>query len=222
MSVVATFKAESRNKLGSSESRRIRNLGKIPAVFYSKDGNINFSINFREFQQEYSKGNILTSVVEIELEGKKIKAIAHKVELDPVSDQPIHIDFLKCEDSKLVRAKPKLKFINQDKSPGLKKGGFLNIVLRKVEIFCEDIKLIPAVIEVDVGSLHVGNKLRANDLKLPNKTKLTTKNNFLIASLTGRGKSEEEVAVATPAAGTTTAATAAPKAEEKKQTEGKK
>lgn len=229
------LKAEKREKLGSLEARRIKNSGRIPAVLYSKNGNLNISLDKREFEIELSKGNIQTRVAEIELGGKKIKAIAHKIELDPVSDHPIHVDLLNCEESKTFAAQPKLNFENRDKSPGLKKGGFLHIVLRKVGVICDNANVIPESVSVDVGSLQVGSKIRANDLKLPAGTKLARKDNFLIASITGRGnKAEEEVAAAAPgaegaapAAGATPAAGAAAtpaagakapaKAEEKKK-----
>jgi large subunit ribosomal protein L25 len=223
MSVV--LKAEKREQLGSLATKKIRKVGRLPAVIYSKNGNINLSLDVKEFEHEYFKGVALTSVIELELAGKKTKVIAHKIEVDPVSDRPIHVDFLGCEENKGIRAKPKLVFINQEKSPGLKKGGFLHVVLRRLEVVCDNAKAIPEKIEIDVGALHVGNKIRANNLPLPNGVKIAQKGNFLIASIIGRGKSEEEekaaAAAATPAAGAAAApaagAAAAPaKAEEKK------
>jgi len=198
MSVV--LKAEKREQLGSSASRKIKRAGRIPAVIYSQKGNVNLSLDGREFEVEYFKGITLTTIIELEIGGKKTKVIAHKVELDPVSDRPVHIDFLNCEDSKIIRAKPRLVFTNQDKSPGLKKGGFLHIVLRKVELLCDNEKSIPEKIDIDVGSLQVTQKIRAKDLNLPAGVKLSDKSNFLIASIIGRGKAEEEAA-AVPAAG---------------------
>ena len=202
------LKAEKREILGSSEARRIRKANRIPAIIYSKNGNINFSLDVKEFEHEYFKGNVLTSLFEIELDGKKIKVIAHKVELDPVSDRPAHVDFFNREESKILRAKPKLIFINQEKSPGLKKGGFLHVVLRKIELVCESEKAIPEKIEVDVGSMQVGQKIRASNLKLSDGVKLSQKGNFLIASIIGRGKAEEEEKAATEAAAAATTAAA--------------
>ena len=173
------LKAEKREKLGSSEARKIRRAGRIPAIIYSANGNVNFSIDAKEFDAEYLKGNSLTSVFEIELDGKKTKVIAQKVELDPVSDHPIHVDFLDCATSKTISAKPKLVFVNQEKSPGIKKGGFLHIVARKVEVLCDSEKSIPNAIEIDVGSMHVTHKVRANNLKLPAGVKLAKKGNRL-------------------------------------------
>lgn len=199
------LKAEKREKLGSLEAKKIKKAGKIPAVIYSAKGNINLSVDAKEFEHEYYKGTSLTSVLELDLAGKKIKVIAHKVELDPVSDHPIHIDFYNCDETKEVKAQPKINFVNQDKSPGLKRGGFLNITARKVSVVCEGGKNIPDKIDVDVGSMQVGQKIRGNDLKLPDGVKLAVNGKFLVASITGRASKAEE----TPAAGGAPAAGAA-------------
>ena len=218
------LKAHKRDQIGTANARRIKNQGLIPAVIYDKKGNVNFSLDVKEFETEYFKGIALTSIVELELDGKKHRVIAHKVELDPVSDRPTHVDFMYCDNEKQLRVKPKLVFTNQEKSPGIKKGGLLHIVLRRVEVVCDSEKSIPQNIEIDIGSMHLGTKIRAQDLKLPNGVKLKHKNNFLIGSIIGRGKSEEEKAVdpnapatsgttATPAAG---ASATASKADDKK------
>lgn len=198
------LKAEKREKLGSLEAKKIRKAGKIPAVIYSAKGNINLTVDAKEFEHEYYKGTSLTSVVELEIAGKKTKVIAHKVELDPVSDHPIHIDFFNCEESKEIKAQPRLNFTNQDKSPGLKKGGFLNIVLRKVSVLCDGAKNVPDKIDVDVSVLQVGQKVRGSDLKLPAGVKLAANGKFLVASITGRSSKADE----TPAAGAAATATA--------------
>lgn len=206
-----TLKAEKRDQLGTAASRKIKRAGRIPAVIYSPKGNVNLSLDTRDFETEYFKGGILTTVIELELDGKKTKVIAHKVELDPVSDRPVHVDFLGCDDSKVIRAKPKFSFINQDKSLGLKRGGVLNIVMRRVEVICDGEKSVPASIEVDIAPLHIGSKVRASDIKLPVGVKIAKKGNFLVASITGRGKSDDDAAAAAQAA-----APAAAKAEDKK------
>ncbi len=220
------LKAQKREKLGSLEARRIKNSGRIPAVIYSKNGNINISLDKKEFEIEFFKGSVQTRMVEIDIEGKKINAITHRVELDPVSDHPVHIDLLNCDETKVIKAKAKLNFINQEKSPGIKKGGVLHIVLRKVEIICDNANNIPEKIDVDTGSLHVSSKVRASQLNLPAGVKLAKKGDFLIASIIGRGKSEEDKATAptdaaagatAPAAGAAAPAAGAAKTEEKKK-----
>lgn len=214
MSIV--LKAEVREQVGSLASKKIKRQGLIPAVIYSKEKNINISLNSRDFEQQFFKGVTLTSVIDLEIDNKKTRVIAHKIDLDPVSDRPVHIDFMLCENNKPIRAKPKINFSNQDKSPGLKKGGFLHIVARSLEVLCEGEKSIPQFIEADVGVLHVGSKFRADNLKLPNGVTLVKKGNFLIASIIGRGKSEEEKVVTTATATTPAAGTAPAKADDKK------
>jgi len=225
MSIV--LKAEVREQVGSLASKKIKRQGLIPAVIYSKEKNINISLNSRDFEQQYLKGVTLTSVIDLEISEKKTRVIAHKIDLDPVSDRPVHVDFMMCENNKPIRAKPKINFSNQDKSPGLKKGGFLHIVARSLEVLCDGEKSIPQTIEADVSSMHVGNKFRASNLKLPNGVNLLKKGDFLIASIIGRGKSEEEkaptTATATPAAGATaTTAKTDDKKPEAKKPEAKK
>ena len=220
MSIV--LKAEVREQVGSLASKKIKRQGLIPAVIYSKEKNINISLDSREFEQQYFKGVTLTSVIDLEISGKKTRVIAHKIDLDPVSDRPVHIDFMICENNKPIRAKPKINFSNQDKSPGLKKGGFLHIVARSLEVLCDGEKSIPQLIEVDVSTLHVGNKFRASNLKLPTGVSLLKKGDFLIASIIGRGKSEEDKTATTATATATAGATATPAKADDKKTDAKK
>lgn len=206
------LKAEKRENLGSLQAKKIKRSGRIPAVIYSKDGNINLSLNTREFEVEYFKGNSKSSVIELDLDGKKIKVIAHTIDLDPVSDRPVHVDFLICGKTG-IKAQPKLNFINKDKSIGLKRGGFLHVALRKVTVICDSQEAVPASIDVDVSSLQSGDKIRGADLNLPKGVKVASKKSFLIASIIGRaGKAEEE----TPeASASTEAAPAAAEADKK-------
>ena len=177
----------------------------------------------REFEREYHKGICLTTIAEIEIEGKKVKAIAHKIETDPVTDRPTHIDFFNVDENKVARAKPKLVFAGKDKSPGLKKGGFLHTVLRRAELICKDLNAIPHELEVDASKLHLGDKITSDSIKLPAGTEFAKKSAFLIASITGRGKSEEESAATSPVEGEASAeGDSAPAESDKKAAEEKK
>lgn len=213
-----SLKAEKREQTGSAAAKKIKRSGQIPAIIYSKNGNLNITVSSHDFEREYFKGNLLATVIELDLDGKKHKVIAHKIQLDVVTDRPTHIDFLNCEETKGLISKPKLTFVNQDKSPGVKKGGFLHIVLRRAEVVSE--KEVASEVVIEVGHLHIGSKVRANDVKLPEGVRFTKKGNFLIASITGRGKSEEDKAAVpaagAPAAGAAPAAAPAAKKEAKK------
>lgn len=186
------LKAEKREKFGSLEANRIKKSGNIPAVILAKSGNKNITINAREFDIEYRKGNIQSKVIEIEVDGKKVKSIVRNIDLDPVKDKIVHLEFLDLENTKQVRAWPKVEISGKSISPGIKKGGFLNVRLRKVEVVCEDITKIPATIEIDVSKLHVGDKVRKDDINPGAGVKFATNRNFLFLSLTGRGKSADE------------------------------
>lgn len=212
------LKAEKREVLGTSEARKIKRAGKIPAVIYAKDGNINLNIDAKEFEFEYFKGHSQSTVVELELDGKKIKVIAHKIDLDPVSDRPVHVDFLNCADAKVIKAQPKLNFINQDKSTGIKRGGFLHVVLRKVSVICDNETCVPESINIDIAPMHVGQKIRGSDLVLSAGVKLAKNPSFLIASIIGRVSKEDEAAAGgAPAAGAASAAAKAPAAKADKK-----
>ena len=186
-----TLKAVERNKFGTSESKKIRRSGMIPAIIYSDEKNINFSVPRKEFEINYFEGNIYSSIAEIELNNKKIKAIAHIIDLDPVSDKPIHIDFIECKESN-IRAQIKVNFINQDKCPGLKQGGLLHINVRKLPILCEDEAQLIHKIDIDTVSMKIDDKIRVLDVKLPSGIKHNKNPDFLIASITGRSSKEEE------------------------------
>ena len=208
--------AVKREKFGSSEAKKIKKSGKFPAVIQSKAENLNISLEKREFEIELKKGNIQTRVAEIEIDGKKIKAIVSRIELDPVSDQVIHVDFVNCQGEESLKAWPKVTFRNREKSPGIRRGGFLNVRARKIEVICENEAAIPETIEIDIAKMQVGDKIRSSQVKLPDGASYSAKSEFLIASITGRGKAEaEEAATASEAEGSE-AATDAEKTEEKK------
>lgn len=196
-----TLTARNREELGSAAAVRIRKAGEIPAIIYSKSGNVNIIINQKEFEKEYLKGNAYTSVAEIELASKKIAAIPHKVDVDAVTGKPTHVDFLPCDDKLGFRVKAKINFINQEKSPGLKKGGFLHVMLRRVELVCDSNKSVIGKVDVDVSSMQVGGKIKTSDLVLPTGVKLAGKKTYLIASMIGRGMKEEVEVAATTADG---------------------
>ena len=209
MKSIFNLKAITRLNIGSSESRRIRKAGQIPAVIYNKSGqNFNIAISSKDFEYQYFKGNILTTVVDLDLDGKKLQVIPRKVALNPVSDRPEHVDFVQFTSDAEVKVKTKINFTNQDKSIGLKRGGFLHIVLRKIEVFCSP-DSIPQSIDVDISALRVGSKIRGHDLILPEGLKLVCKPDVLVASIIGRGSKDDDKLENGQSATTTSATTAA-------------
>lgn len=191
MSINFDLKANSREKLGSAESRRLRKFGNIPAVIYDKKGNVEISIPTKEFEKEYYKGNIFTTVINLDIAGKTQKVVAHKIDVNPLSDRPAHVTFLKAEDGTKVKANVSVRFFNREKSPGIKRGGFLHIVTRKIQLICP-VDSIPQEVTFDIGTMRVGDKIRSVDLDLPENISFANKNEFNIASIIGRGSKEEE------------------------------
>ena len=184
--------ANIRKSTGSADSRRARKNGAIPAVILDKNGNLNVTIDAKTFEQEYFKGQIYTTLADISVDGKNIKAIAHKIEFDPVTDRPIHIDFIKVEPGQNVKVAAKVNFLNRDKCIGLKRGGFLHINLRRIAVICP-VDAIVENINIDISKNIVGDKIRSNKISLPAGTKFAAKEEFLVASITGRGtKATEE------------------------------
>lgn len=192
MTETYVLNAKTREKLGSTESKRIRNNNEIPAVIYNKGGENEYVVlSAREFETEYTKGDIKTRIAEIKADGKTIKALVHEVETHPVSDKPVHVDFVKVEEGKDVKVKVRVNYTNKEKSPGIKKGGFLNKINRSIEVVCSADK-IPATVDLSIEEAHIGDKIEATAAVLPEGVKLASAKKAIIASITGRGKSTDE------------------------------
>lgn len=217
MTEVVKFAAEARENVGTSAARALRREGKIPAVIYGgNEKEVLVSLPIKEFSQEYTKGSFKTKLVELNINGKTITVLPKVVELHPVTDAPEHADFLRIGKDTTVRLFITVKVINEDKSIGIKKGGIVNMVHRSIEFACHPAK-IPHHIEVDVGSLDIGQNVHINDVKLPEGCQPVDKSNFTVISIAGRAAEDEtakaataEATAATPAAATPAAAKGAP------------
>lgn len=208
-----TLNGSIRKDLGSSNTNRLRKEGYTPAVIYGTNGsdNLYISIAKKDFDKEYLKGNIETKPIELTVDGKKYQVLTYQIDIDPLTDLPRHIDFINIKDKKEVKVYVPVKFIGKEKAPGLKRGGFLNILKRKIQLYVDPMN-IPASIDVYVDTMHIGSKIKINDIKLPDNVKVVDKTNFNIVTITGRGKSTDDAApqaaaTADAAATTDTAAT---------------
>jgi len=205
-----TLNGSIRKDLGSSNANRLRKEGLVPAVIYGlKDSeNVFISLLKKDFYKEFLKGSIQIRPIEIKTENKSYKVLTYQIDIDPVTDMPRHVDFMSIDGKNEVKVYIPVNFLGREKSPGIKKGGFLNILKRKIQCFCNP-ESIPNKIDIDVSKMHIGSKIKINDAKLPENIKATDKSNFDICSITGRGKSieEEEAAAAAATAATTAAAT---------------
>ncbi len=209
-----TIKAELRDRAGKGNARATRLEGRVPAVIYGgKEKPMMISLDARTFVPLTRKAGFLNHLVEIEASGKNIRVLPRDVQLDPISDQPVHIDFLRVVAGARVRVAVPVVFIAQDKSPGLKRGGVLNVVQHQLLVSVQP-EQIPEQIEVSVEGLEIGNTIHIEDIKLPGDAKavISGKTDTTIASIAPPTTVKEEVAAPTAAATDAAAAGAAPAA----------
>lgn len=202
------LKATARPRAGKGAARQARREGKVPAVIYG-DGKPpeTIALDYNELWKQFLKGHFTSTVFEIDMDGKKHLVIPRDMQLDPVKDQPIHVDFLRIGKEGLIRVEVAVRFVNETLSPGLKRGGVLNIVRHEIEVTCPYDK-IPAYFEVDLEGLEIGRSIHISAVNLPQGVVPTIKDrDFTIATIAGAVKQEEEPAAA--AAATEAAATAA-------------
>ena len=178
------IKATKRASASTGQVNKLRSEGFIPAVLYGgKKNNLNISLKKLHLQNIINTETFMSKVYELEIDGASEKALARDVAYDPVSDEPIHIDFMRITKGSQLTLEIPVKFINSDKSPGLKKGGVLNIVRRKVELKCPA-ENIPDEIIVDLDNTEINSSLKITSVKLPENVSPTiTDRDFVIATV---------------------------------------
>jgi large subunit ribosomal protein L25 len=190
---VSELKANARARSGTGGARATRREDKVPAVVYG-DGREpeNVALNGRELNIVIGRGKFLSTVFDLDVEGKKTRVIPREVQLDPVKDLPVHVDFQRVGASGKIRVNVPVKFINEALSPGLKRGGVLNIVRHEVEVICPA-DAIPAVFEFNLEGLEIGRSIHISAVKMPEGVRPTiTNRDFTVATVAGH-RVEEEV-----------------------------
>ena len=178
------LKATKRTTASTGQVNRLRSDGFIPAILYGgKKNNISISLKKLHLEDVIKTETFMSKVVDLEIDGSSEKVLPRDVAYDPVSDEPIHIDFMRIvKGSRLILEIP-VKFINLDKSPGLKKGGVLNTVRRKVELKCPA-ENIPNEIVVDLDNTEIGTSVKISSIKLPeNVIPTITDRDFVVATV---------------------------------------
>ncbi len=181
---MSNLKAKKRENLSTGSNNKLRAEGLIPAILYGgKDPNQNISINKKEISNIINSDTFLSKVLEIEVDGKKEKVIPREVAYHVVSEEPMHIDFMRIVSGKKIILEIPVKFINHPDSPGLKRGGVLNIVRRKVELKCPA-ETIPDEIVVDLAGTDIGTSIKISSVKLPESVIPTiTDRDFVVATV---------------------------------------
>lgn len=167
MTAPAQLNVQLREKTGKGASRALRREGRVPAVLYGgNDAPVHFSLDPIQLDKELHQTGFLSKIFEIPLDKKKEKALARIVQFHPVTDRPIHVDFLRVSKDKKITVSVPLHFVNEEKSPGIKKGGVLNVLFHNLELMC-DIDHIPSEIEIDLAGLEIHHTIHLADIKLP-------------------------------------------------------
>ncbi|MDP3781547.1 MAG: 50S ribosomal protein L25/general stress protein Ctc [Sphingopyxis sp.] len=184
MSDQLVLSAETRDRGGKGASRELRREGRVPAVVYGgKEEPLMIHVEEKLLMKQLMTGHFMNSVVMIDVGGKQIRTLPKDVAFHPVKDRPIHADFLRIsKDSKVQVAVP-VVFINEEASPGLKRGGVLNIVRHELELICDADKM-PDDIEIDVTGYDVGDSIHISNVTLPKGSESAiTDRDFTIATI---------------------------------------
>ena len=161
------LKATKRETVTSGQLNKLRNNGLIPGILYGgKDPNAKISIDKKLIKNILNSEAFLSSVLDLDLDGNKLKVIPRDVAYNVISEEPIHIDFMRVVPGTKIVLNIPVKFINNEECPGLKVGGVLNIVRRKVELKCPA-ENIPEEIIVDLKDLEIGSSIKISSIKLP-------------------------------------------------------
>ncbi len=192
MAEAVELKAQVRDRVGKGSARAARREGLVPAVIYgNKQAPKAITLEYRIILQQVNTGNFLSTLYSIDVDGKKTQVLPRDIQFDPIRDIPVHVDFLRVSAKDKIAVEVSVHFINDEKSPGLKLGGVLNIVRHEVELMCP-VNDIPESIEVDLEGREIGESIHISDVKLPeNITPKITDRDFTIATIAGKGGAKD-------------------------------
>ena len=184
MSKIIDLNASVRERAGKGAARAVRRENRVPAVIYGdkKEPQL-ISLAYSELLKPVNTGRFMSTLVDLNVDGNKVRAIPRDVQFDPVRDFIIHVDFLRLGKGARITVEVPIHFVGEETSPGLKRGGVLNVVRHAVEVICpaDD---IPTSFDMDVSTLNIGDGLHASNLNLPEGMTFTiTDRDFTIATI---------------------------------------
>ena len=187
------LKAEARDRVGKGSARLVRRNGKIPAVIYGdKQPPLPIAVDYKELYYKIHGGGFMTTIATIDVDGKKVQVLPKDYQLDPVRDVPLHVDFLRVGKDTIVTVNVPVHFVNEEKSPGIKRGGVLNVVRHEVE-FTVPANAIPEFITVDLAGLEIGASVHISHIKLPEGVKPVIQDrDFTVATVAGSSAMKPE------------------------------
>src|SRR5689334_8423064 len=210
---VKELKATARPKSGKGAARAERRAGRVPGVIYGNNQPpVTISVDDKDLRQRILAGRFLTTIYDIDLEGKKHRVIPRDFHLDPVRDFPIHVDFMRLGEGATIRISVPLHVVKSESAPGVKRGGTVNIVTHSVDLECS-VDNIPQYVEADASGLEIGYSLHLSDIKLPAGVKSLTREDATLVTIvppSGYAEEQKAAAAAAAAAGAAAAAPAVP------------
>jgi large subunit ribosomal protein L25 len=210
MATVSEMKATARPQGGKGAARAVRREGRVPGVIYGDNKPpLAIAVDLIDLRNRIYAGHFLTTICDIDFEGTKHRVIPRDYQLDPVKDFPIHVDFLRLGEGSLVRVKIPLHITNADQSPGIKRGGTINMVVHSIEVRCPPDQ-IPASIDVEIAGLEINYSRHLQEIQLPPGVRVVGRQDItLVTIVPPSGYAEEITAAAHAAAAAAAAATAA-------------
>lgn len=207
MAAAKELKAFKRENAGKGAARAERRAGRVPATIYGENQPAaKISVDAVEIGRRIYAGRFLTTVFELDLDGQKTRVIPREFQLDPLKDQPIHVDFQRLGKGSVIRVAVPVNFVNSDQSPGIKRGGTLNVVRHTVEFFAPA-ESIPEAITADLAGLEINDSLHISAVKLPEGVRPVIRDrDFTIATIVPSSGYLEEMAAAAQKAKTDAAA----------------
>lgn len=193
---------EKRERTGTGGARATRNSGLIPGVLYGGPrGSIPIEINAKDVEMALRSGKFLSRMVELNHQGERQPVIPRDVQFHPVTDKPIHVDLYRVEENAEIAIDVVVHFQNHEASPGLKRGGVLNVVRHTIKLKCKANK-IPEEIVVDLAGKEIGDSIHISQIALPEGSRpVISDRDFTVATIAGRKAEEETTTTAAPAEG---------------------
>jgi len=195
MSDQLTLPAEARDRAGKGASRHLRREGRVPAVVYGeKKDALSIHVEEKLLTKMLHTGHFMNSVVMIDVGGKATRTLPKAVDFHPVTSRPIHVDFLRISEHTKVHVNVPVRFDNEEASPGLKRGGVLNVVQHEIELVC-DAAHIPSELHLPLDGLEIGDSIHISQVKLPQGVvPANTDEDFTVATIVAPSamKAEEE------------------------------
>jgi large subunit ribosomal protein L25 len=197
MSEQLTLPAEGRDRAGKGASRALRREGRVPAVIYGqKNDPLSIHVEEKLLSKMLSTGHFMNSVIMVDVAGKPTRTLPKAVDFHPVTSRPIHVDFLRISEHTKVTVAVPVRFDNEEESPGLKRGGVLNVVSHELELVC-DAASIPNEIHIALDGLDIGDSVHISNVRLPDGVLPANQDeDFTVATIVAPSamKAEEEEA----------------------------